>query len=72
VLDIWVIEHPEKSGIHFTIINPWNRGFYSTPDPKCFRTEAAAQKFMEDNSINGVLKNGFLLNNGFHEGAFEG
>jgi len=55
--------------IYFTILDPWNRGFFATSDPKRFSTLQEATQFKSSNKIEeGAIIKGYLDTTGFYEG----
>lgn len=67
----FVIQNEKKWG--FTIIDPWNRGFYRTADPKRFASLKEAESFVKENNIKGTIVKGWCdPSQGFFPGEFPG
>ena len=67
----FVIQNEKKW--EFTIVDPWNRGFYRTPDPKRFASLKEAESFVKENSIKGTIVKGWCdPSQGFFPGEFPG
>lgn len=77
--NVWAIKptDPEKrsamgKSVYYTIVTPWNRGFYATVTPKLFTSEERAQTFIQENDIQGDPIKGFIAGSqGFFEGEFQ-
>ena len=63
----------DKQRYCFTVLDPWNRGFFRTPDPKRFATFQEAESFMLENDIKGTIVKGWCdPSQGFFPGDFPG
>ena len=66
----------KRNRLYFTILDPWNRGFYNTPDPKRFASLREAEAFLKENRIDdGKIKieeGWFTPSQGYFPGKFPG
>ncbi len=77
-LEVYAIANPDRRtnsvghNIWYTIVSPWERGFYATPTPKLFQSPESAIRFCQENSIDRfeVVRGWVNGSQGFFPGVF--